>query len=238
MNILITLCGRGGSKGIPGKNIKKLGGKPLLWYSIQHARDFAQAFQNTDILLSTDSSEIKQVAAEYGLTTDYVRPAFLAGDTIGKIDVLQDALAYQEKTTEKNYDILLDLDLTSPIRTQTDLQEAFEALQNNEGALNLFSVSKPHKNPYFNVVELKADGYCKLVKPSDTRSRQTAPQVYDMNASFYFYKRAFFEQGLKAAVTDRSLVYVMDHICFDLDEPLDFDIMEYLLANNKLGINL
>jgi len=238
MNILITLCGRGGSKGIPGKNIKKINGIPLLAYSIKHAKAFAKAYKNVDILLSTDDSAIKEVASEYGLETSYIRPDYLANDTVGKIDVLKDALVYQEKVFLKSYDVLLDLDITSPLRTQLDLNNGLRKLLNNSEALNLFSVSKPHKNPYFNVVEDKDDGYCKLVCPSDTRSRQTAPQVYDMNASFYFYRKAFFEKGCTSAITDKSLYYVMDHICFDLDEPLDFDMMQYLLENDKLGMSL
>lgn len=238
MNILITLCGRGGSKGIPGKNIKVLNGLPLLAYSIRHAREFAASLNNVDVLLSTDDDAIKKVAQAHGLVTDYIRPDHLANDTVGKIEVLADALDYQEKTLQKKYDILLDLDVTSPLRTQKDLNEGLQKLLENTEALNLFSVSKPHKNPYFNVVEDAADGYCKLVRPSDTRSRQSAPQVYDMNASFYFYRRAFFENGCKSVITKRSLYYLMDHICFDLDEPLDFDMMEYLLINNKLGMDL
>lgn len=238
MNILITLCGRGGSKGIPGKNIKALNGKPLLAYSIKHAKEFAIAHSNVDILLSTDDKAIKEVASSFGLETEYVRPDYLANDTIGKIDVLKDAIKFQENKNQKIYDILLDLDITSPLRTQKDLNEGLRKLLADDKAINLFSVSKPHKNPYFNVVEASDDGYCKLVCPSDTKSRQTAPQVFDMNASFYFYRRTFFENGCNSAITERSLYYVMDHICFDLDEPLDFDIMEYLLANDKLGMTL
>ena len=238
MNILITLCGRGGSKGIPRKNIKKLNNLPLLSYSIKHAKIFAEVHENVDILLSTDDNEIKDVALKYGLQTNYIRPDYLSNDTVGKIDVLKDALAYQEKEFKKKYDILLDLDITSPLRTQQDLNEGLQKLLSNDKALNLFSVSKPHKNPYFNIVEDKEDGYCKLVCPSEIRSRQTAPQVYDMNASFYFYRRVFFEKKCVSAVTHKSLYYVMNHICFDLDEPLDFDMMEYLLKNIKLGISL
>lgn len=238
MNILITLCGRGGSKGIPGKNIKDLNRIPLIAYSIKHAKDFATQHKNVDILLSTDDDAIKDVASKYGLETKYVRPDYLANDTVGKIDVLKDALAYQEKEAHKEYDILLDLDVTSPLRTQQDLNEGLSKLLEDEKAINLFSVSKPHKNPYFNVIEDADNGYCKLVCPSDTRSRQTAPKVYDMNASFYFYRRTFFEKNCKSAITERSLYYVMNHICFDLDEPLDFDMMEYLLENNKLGMTL
>lgn len=239
MNVLITLCGRGGSKGIPGKNIKELLGKPLIAYSIKHAFDFSDALQGTtDIFLSTDDQAIKDIAKKYGLESQYDRPEHLANDTAGKIQVLKDALLFQENSIGKKYDFLIDLDLTSPLRTITDLKKGFDLLLMDGNALNLFSVSKPRKNPYFNVVEQKKDGYFSLVKPGKYKSRQTAPLVYDMNASFYIYRRAFFELDRTSAITDRSLVYFMDHICFDLDEPLDFEIIEYLLGNNKLDFSL
>ncbi|WP_298542666.1 acylneuraminate cytidylyltransferase family protein [uncultured Aquimarina sp.] len=238
MKILITICARGGSKGVPGKNIKKINGRPLIDFSIKHAKEFAALPHDVDIALSTDSEEIKDTAASCGLMTDYLRPEFLASDTIGKADVLKDILRYEEEKRQKKYDVLLDLDVTSPLRNLDDLKNAFEILLGDKETLNVFSVSKPHKNPYFNVVELKEDGYCKLVKHSDSLSRQSAPQVYDMNASFYFFRRAFFEQNLKSALTEKSKFYLVEHICFDVDEPIDFDIMEYLFTANKLDFEI
>jgi CMP-N,N'-diacetyllegionaminic acid synthase len=234
ISILITICARGGSKGIPGKNIKILNGRPVIDFSIQHALKFANLHSNVDIALSTDSLEIKKVALSCGLASDYVRPNYLANDTVGKIEVLDHVLKYEEEKRQKKYDFLLDLDVSSPFRTIEDLEEAFKIILKNEEALNIFSVSKPHKNPYFNVVELKEDGYCKLVKQSNSKSRQSAPLVYDMNASFYFYRKSFFDQKLKSALTEKSLFFLMEHICFDIDEPLDFEIMEFLLSKNKL----
>ncbi|WP_109098918.1 acylneuraminate cytidylyltransferase family protein [Aquimarina sp. AU58] len=237
-NILITICARGGSKGIPGKNIKDLNGRPVIDYSIQHAVMFAKLHDNVDIALSTDSEEIKKVAESCGLSSEYTRPDFLANDTVGKIDVLDHILSYEEEQRQKKYDILLDLDVSSPMRTIDDLQQAYKIFTQNKEALNIFSVSKPHKNPYFNVVELKEDGFCKLVKQSDSKSRQAAPVVYDMNASFYIYRKAFFDQKLRSAITNKSLLFLMDHICFDIDEPIDFDMMEFLLSANKLDFEI
>lgn len=237
-HILITICARGGSKGIPGKNIKNLNGRPVIDYTIKHAIEFAKSRQNVDITLSTDSQDIIDVAKSCGLQTQYVRPDFLATDTVGKIDVLRHVLFYEESKRQKKYDVLLDLDVSSPLRKLQDLEEAYKKFSEDKDALNLFSVSKPHKNPYFNVVEQKEDDYCKLVKQSTSQSRQAAPQVFDMNASFYFYRKTFFEQNLKSAITEKSLYYLMDHICFDIDEPLDFDLMEFLVSNEKLEFDI
>ena len=97
MNILITICARGGSKGIPGKNIKMMNGKPLIWYTIQTARKYQESVSNVDVVLSTDSDEIRKVAKECGLDSDYKRPDYLANDTCGKMDAIKDALLHYEK---------------------------------------------------------------------------------------------------------------------------------------------
>lgn len=238
MNILITICARGGSKSIPNKNIRNLNGKPLISYSIETAKRFASE-HDAEIELSTDSNEIKEIAEHSGLQTDYKRPLALATDSAGKIDVLKDLFSYKEKKLNKKYDIILDLDVTSPLRTVTDLNKGLEKLLSDKEALNIFSVNPANRNPYFNMVEEKEDGYVKLVKSGHKiKTRQDAPNVYDMNASFYFYKRIFFEKKYQISVTDKSLVYVMPHICFDLDEPLDFTIMEIMLRNNLLDFEL
>lgn len=236
MNILITICARGGSKGIPGKNIKPINGKPLIGYTIDVAYQFKELFQSVDIALSTDSDEIQQVASSCGLSSDYKRPDSLANDTVGKIDAIKDILLYSEQKNQCRYDYVLDLDVTSPLRTLQDLENAFALLQKDEQAVNLFSVNEAGRSPYFNMVEQKSNGYyAQVVKPEgNVFTRQSAPKCYDLNASFYFYKRRFFEEGYCGAITDRSLVYVMPHVCFDMDHPIDFEFMSYLLSNGKL----
>ena len=238
INILITICARGGSKGIPKKNIKLLNGKPLIFYTIQIARQFQMVNEGVEVILSTDSREINQVAKECGLNSDYIRPDYLAGDSVGKIEVIRDALLWKEN--ENRFDYILDLDITSPLRNLEDLSNAFEIIKNNKEAYNLFSVSPANRNPYFNMVEQKENSFFALVKqPKDiVLSRQSAPRVYDMNASFYFYRRAFFDLGFKSAVTDKSIIYVVPHSCFDLDHPIDFEIISYLMDNNKLDFTL
>ena len=237
MNLLITICARGGSKGIPGKNIRILNGKPLIVYSIETAKAFA-AQNNADIALSTDSEEIKQIALQNGLATHYSRPEHLAMDTAGKKDTISDLVFYEEKNREKKYDYVLDLDITSPLRSLQDLTLAFGMLQKDPDAVNIFSVNPANRNPYFNMVEKKENGYYGLVKKGSFLTRQSAPGVYDLNASFYFYRRSYFDQEEIAVINDHSLVFIMDHICFDLDHPLDFDFMEYLIANKKTGLDL
>lgn len=240
MKILITICARGGSKGIPGKNIKLLNGIPLIAYTISVAKQFKDKFKNTSVILSTDSEEIAKIAVDNGLISDYRRPEILAGDTVGKIDAIRDVLFWKEKTERCHYDYILDMDVTSPLRNLDDLTKAFEIIQKNDKAINLFSVSPANRSPYFNMVEQKENGFFAQVKQPEglVLTRQSAPNVYDMNASFYFYKREFFNMDYKGAITDKSIIYEVPHICFDLDHPVDFEIISYLIANNKLDFAL
>ncbi len=236
MNLLITICARGGSKGIPGKNIRQLNGKPLIAYSIDTAKKFGGS--EAVLAISTDSEDIKNVAEQAGLHTSYSRPAHLATDQAGKIETIEDLLLHEEKVHGKRFDYILDLDVTSPLRTVQDLKDAFAIIRSDEQALNLFSVNPAARNPYFNMVEQSEDGYYRLVKKGSFLTRQSAPKVYELNASFYFYRRAFFEQESKPTIGARSLVYIMPHTCFDLDHPIDFEFMEFLVSNNKLGFAL
>src|SRR5690554_5690572 len=116
MKILITICARGGSKGIPGKNIKSIGGQPLIAYTISTANKVALTM-DAKIALSTEDSEIKEVASQYGLYSDYNRPDEFAGDKAGKIDTIKDLIKYEERKHNVRFDFILDLDVTSPLRT-------------------------------------------------------------------------------------------------------------------------
>ena len=242
MKTLVSICARGNSKGLPNKNILPILSKPLIGYSIDCAKKIQKLYPKSliHIELSTDSRQIIKVAEECGLKTNYLRPNELATDTSGKIPVLEDLLNYAEKKHELEYDFLLDLDVSSPLRTVEDIKEAFDRIQKTPEALNIFSVSPAHKNPYFNMVELQNSGYAKLVKGLDQKvlSRQKAPEVFEMNASFYIYRKKFFDEKHSSAITDKSLTHCMDHICFDIDKKIDFEFLNFLMTQNKLRFDI
>jgi CMP-N,N'-diacetyllegionaminic acid synthase len=234
-DLLITICARGGSKGIPGKNIKLLNGKPLLHYTLNLAQRLLLTL-NADIQISTDSESILECAGKLGYKTCYKRPDIFATDKAGKLEAIKDAMDFAEKENDTKYEYVLDLDVTSPMRTEEDILEAMSFLKSTDDALNIFSVNHAARNPYFNMVEEAENGFVRVVKNAgEIKSRQTAPVVYDMNASFYIFKRAFFEENHQISTTDKSLAYVMNHICFDLDEPHDFTIMEIMLKERLLN---
>lgn len=235
MNILVTICARGGSKGIPGKNIKTVGSKPLLAYTAEAALAFAGRHE-AEVILSTDSEKILSVGRECGLPTDYMRPDFLADDHCGKPDAIRHAMLWSEQRTGKTYDMVVDLDVTSPIRTLDDIENCLRKLESDPEALTVFSVSPASRNPYFNMVQRQPSGYYGVVLAGMYTTRQSAPPVYDMNASIYVYRRQALMAEPPRAVTDRSLVYVMDHVCFDLDEPADYDYLAYLIDTGRITI--
>lgn len=237
MEKLITICARGGSKGIPGKNIKPINGMELIGYTIQHAISLSQKI-SADIALSTDCLKIKNIATKFGLHTNYIRPESVSGDGVGKIETIKHLLEFEESNRSKSYEFIFDLDVSSPLRNIQDLINAFDIIKQNPGAQNLFSVNKANRNPYFNMVEKNENGYYSLVKKGNFLTRQSSPKVFELNASFYIFKRSFFINAFPKTIGENSLVYEMPHICFDLDHSIDFDFMEYLIVHNKLGFLL
>jgi CMP-N-acetylneuraminic acid synthetase len=233
MQILITICARGGSKGLPRKNILPLNNVPLIAYTIRLAQAFAKEY-NADIAISTDDKEILLIANTFGLYTNYFRPEKLASDEAGKLETILDLINYEEKNRNIHYDFFLDLDVSSPLRNLIDLKEAFDLLIENTSAINIFSVSNASKNPYFNMVEKNKDGFAEKVKNGLYLTRQSAPSVYELNASFYFYKRSFFFPQISPVINHKSLIYLVNHVCFDIDHKINYDFMNFLIVNNKL----
>jgi CMP-N-acetylneuraminic acid synthetase len=165
-----------------------------------------------------------------------MRPDELASNHAAKLPAIRHAVIQCESIYNEKYSIVLDLDPTAPIRKINDLDNCLFQFQKGNYD-TLFSVVEAHKNPYFNMVEKNKDDFYELCKDSVSLTRQSAPQVLELNASFYWYKEIYFEMDFNSAITNKSLAYIMDHICFDLDHPIDFDFMEYILKNNKLDFN-
>ena len=231
-NILISVCARGGSKGIPGKNLKDLNGKPLIDYTLTFIEKLKESLE-FDLYFSSDDQQIVNHLIKKGYNVPDIREKKLAKDHTPKIDVIRNALLNAENHFCKPYDYVIDLDVTSPLRHVKDIIDAFAQLKNDQNALNIFSVSRSRKNPYFNMIERKEDGYFKkVISKDEITGRQQTPVVYELNASFYILTKAFLEGDYRKMVTDKSLIYEMPHLCFDIDEPIDFQLMEAVLKNN------
>jgi CMP-N-acetylneuraminic acid synthetase len=225
MKILGTICARGGSKGVKNKNIRELNGKPLIAHTVEYFKKWGKADR---IICSTDSEKIADIAKQYGAEIPFMRPKELAADNAFKLHVIQHAVKFCEKQDNIKYDIIVDLDPTAPLRKLSFLNEAYKKFTEKD-ADNLYSVTKARKNPYFNMIELNEKGYSHLSKQSDAVSRQTAPAVYEMNASIYIYNRDFVLKT-NTLHSDKTIIYEMPaEASIDIDSELDFQFVEYLL---------
>lgn len=223
MKTIASICARGGSVGVPGKNIRNLKGKPLIAHTIVQAL----SVKSIDaVYVSTDSPEIAKIARMYGAVVPYIRPAELATSIAAKVPVIQHLCDWVVQN-EGEFDRVVDLDPTSPLRTLEDIEVCLSLLDKDTDAV--ITAFESEKNPYFNMVELKRDGNIGLICQSTDAvvARQLAPNVYSMNASIYVWHRHTLSKGLW---NGRLKLHVMPRErSIDIDSPLDFAIVEMLM---------
>lgn len=233
MKILFTICGRAGSKGVLGKNTKMLCGQPIVHYTLAAYMAYLDRYQRNDICvlsLNTDSELLRQQVEDTKIDFVYIpRKAELTGDFVSKKDVLKDTFLETEKITGEAFDIMVDLDLTSPIRTEEDIFQTIQTLMGDENADIAYTVANSRRSPYFNMVKRDEDGYYRTVLQSDFVARQQAPVCYDMNASIYAYRREYL---LSDRITDRkALIWVMDDSgVLDIDSEEDWELMQVVVS--------
>lgn len=239
MNILFTICGRAGSKGIKNKNIRNFIGKPLSYFTLSTIEIYKGKHRdmNISVALNTDSQELKQQVEDYdALEVMYIpRKSDLANDIVAKRDVIIDTLMQMQEVTEKEFDIVVDLDITSPLRTVANLEDAISK-QIETNADVVFSVTPSRRNPYFNMVKKKEMGVERAISSTFT-TRQEAPEMFDMNASIYVYKAQHLMDGKGVLEGYNEMIQMMDTGVLDLDHEGDFELMEviaeYLVAKNE-----
>lgn len=223
--MLVVIPARGGSKGIPGKNIKKLGGKPLIQYTIEAAREVVPDGQ---IIVSTDSLEIKILVEKMGLPVPFLRPDELATDTASTYEVLLHAVEYFKKNYYIPEKIIL-LQPTSPLRKVRHIKEALQEY-NNELDM-VASVKLTMANPYFVLKEEDASGFLQPITEATFKRRQDAPVVWELNGAIYIINgKSLLKNSF--ANFERIKKYVMDEeYSVDIDTPFDWQIAEFLIKN-------
>jgi CMP-N,N'-diacetyllegionaminic acid synthase len=223
--VVCVIPARGGSKGVPRKNIKPIAGKSLIAYSIE------QSLQSEYIdrtIVSTEDKEIADISRKYGAEVPFMRPYELAGDQIATVDVLVHAIKWLEEEDKYRFDILVLLHTTTPLRAVNDIDSCIKILVDGK-ADDVFSVTEAHRNPYFNMVEISPNGKVQLSKKGAFTSRQSAPNVYDMNSSIYVWWKDILEQK-KSIFLKNSQIYVMPkERSIDIDDDIDFKIAEILM---------
>ncbi len=227
MNIICVIGARGGSKGVPGKNIRPLLGKPLIAWTIEQAKKCKLI---DHVVVSTDDKEIAKIAKEYNAEVPFIRPKELASDESGKWEVWQHALKACEEFYNKKFDIYLDLDCTSPVRDVEDIYKAIDQY-NSSDVDAIFSICEARKNPYFNMVEYNEDNKLKIVKSLDSKiiRRQDAPKVFEHVASIYVLNPDYLKnsEGLLNGKVEGYDIGIKKS--FDLDSEFDFELIEYIM---------
>jgi N-acylneuraminate cytidylyltransferase len=229
MKSLVIIPARGGSKGIPHKNIKPLNGKPLIYYTIDEAREIVG---DDDICVSTDDPEIIKCAEDYGLKVPFVRPEELATDTAGTYEVLLHALSFYEKQG-RHYDVVLLLQNTSPFRRAEQIKEALALYNDNVDMV--VSVKECAANPYYCVFEEDNNGYLHVCKgDGNIFRRQDAPKVYEYNGAIYVLNAEVLKTTHMHKMQKR-VKYVMDDLSsFDLDTMWNWKMAEMIKKEKTL----
>lgn len=246
MNILFTLCGRAGSKGFQNKNLKTFIDVPLLYYSIAAVKLYMdQAITGKakiDVVLNTDSEELISLAlGQKAQKIEIIkRSAELGGDTVPKVAVIKDCLLQMEERSGIVYDMAVDLDITSPLRTVQDVKNAIEKKTARKDTIVVYSVTDSRRNPYFNMVRHEGDYFTKAI-PSDYTARQQAPIFYDMNASIYAYDALAVKncQDLAGFFNGKcDAILMKDTGILDIDSEEDFRLMQVIaewIYRNDIG---
>jgi N-acylneuraminate cytidylyltransferase/CMP-N,N'-diacetyllegionaminic acid synthase len=230
---LCTICARGGSKGVAGKNLRLVAGRPLLAWTISQAKEsglFAA------VALSSDSQDILDAARAAGADVVIRRPDELASDTAPKVPAIRHALAEASRQLAIAPDVFVDLDVTSPLRLPSDIVGA-TALLETTGATSVITGAPARRSPYFNLVEERADGTVGVAKPLPTAigRRQDAPRTFDMNASIYVWRVDRFLAAPAVFYPDTRLFVMPEERSIDIDSDLDFRIVELLIAERACG---
>jgi CMP-N,N'-diacetyllegionaminic acid synthase len=227
MKILYLIPARGGSKGLPGKNIKILNGKPLINHTIDFVRNFTD---DTNICVSTDSDEIIKCVEKNNLKVHFKRPSNLASDTASTIDVIKHAIDYFD-SNGKLFDTLILLQPTTPFRKKQDLKNMIDIWDNQLDLL--VSVKESHESPYFNLFEENTKGYLSKSKKANISRRQDAPKVYAFNGSIYIYN--INSINLKNINSFKKIKkYIMSDPIFSIDIDNEFDFMTAEIISKNL----
>jgi CMP-N-acetylneuraminic acid synthetase len=227
MRRICTVLARAGSVGVPGKNVRLLGGVPLIVHSIRHAR---QSGLFDAVVVSTDDPVALSIAEAERVELVVERPAELASATAGKVPAIVHAVETAEQQLGLTFDVVVDLDVTSPLRLAEDVVAAVAMLEGDATASNVITAAPARRSPYFNLVERTSDGGVRVVRAYDPPllRRQDAPDCFDMNASIYAWRRATLSADLPVVNPGTRLYVMPEERSYDVDSELDWSIVAHL----------
>lgn len=231
MKAVAFIFARGGSKGLPGKNVRLLAEKPLIAWAIAHARAISRIER---VIVSTDSDEIAEVALQYGAEVPFMRPKELAMDNSPEWLAWRHALEYLQESEGGLPDAMVSIPATAPLREPVDIDNCLDQFEKGDADI-VVTVTDAHRSPYFNMVKTNADGTVGLVIPpaSAIARRQDAPPVFDM-ATVAYVVRPSFVMTHNAAFEGRvRSVHVPIERAIDIDTLMDFKIAECLMGQRQ-----
>jgi CMP-N,N'-diacetyllegionaminic acid synthase len=226
MKILYLIPARAGSKGLPGKNTKLLGGKPLVQYSIEFALQNLR--EGDELCITTDDDDVITIANKMGISIPFRRPKVFATDTASSYDVIKHALEFHENLGFF-FDVILLLQPTSPFRTQDDFNQLIASY--NKDTDMVVSVKNSKENPYFTLFEENSDGYLKKSKESNFQRRQDCPPVYAYNGSMYLINAKSFKTSSLGEFKKIKKIIMPDERSIDIDTFADWNLAEFYLKN-------
>ncbi len=225
-SVLAIIPARGGSKGIPKKNIKAISGKPMINYTIEAAKECQYIDK---VIVSTDNEEIAEVSMKAGAIVPFLRPDDLASDTAKTIDVVMHAIEFYERKGER-YDIIVLLQPTSPLRDSDDITKALEYYM-RKGEKSLVSVSEVTENPVLMRQFGEDDTLVKMLDEDSTVRRQDMKKYYRVNGAIYINSMSGINEN--TSLNDNELGYVLaPNHAVDIDEPQDVVVAEYFVSQN------
>lgn len=228
MRRLATILARGGSRGVPGKNIRLLAGRPLIAHTISHA--FACGLFDA-VAVSSDAADILEAARAAGVSDLVARPVAMATDEAGKLPAIRHCVAEMEARTGADFDVVVDLQPTSPLRAPQDIRDAI-TMQERLGCSNVISGTEAAASPYFNLVEELSDGSVALSKrlAGDIVRRQDAPRCFALNGAIYVWRRDALMAGEGLWFADTHLFEMPPERSVDIDTAFDFELAEFFMA--------
>jgi CMP-N,N'-diacetyllegionaminic acid synthase len=224
MGTLYLITARGGSKGLPGKNTKILGGKPLIVYSIEFAMNNMK--EGDEICISSNDQDVLDIALGLGINIPFKRPEELSTDTSSSYDVILHAIKFYEDQN-KHFDSVVLLQPTSPFRKSEDLQKMI--LLYKEDVEMVVSVKKSKENPYFTLFEENKLGFLEKSKEGHFNRRQDCPEVFAFNGSIYLYRIKSLKEKKVNEFTKIKKVVMPEERSVDIDTMADWILAEYYL---------
>ena len=231
MKIGTCIFARGGSKGLPNKNIRIFEGKPLIAWAIEQALHLEPV---DEVFVSTDSQEIANIATEYGATVPFLRPAELATDECPEWLAWRHFLDFLITRDGQLPNVLLSVPTTAPLRLTSDIQRCIDLFK--PGTTDaVVTITDAHRNPYFNMVNIAAEGFVSLVakSPFVNSRRQDSPKVFDMTTVAYVVDTKFVMEQMGLFEGRVKAVHIPPDRAIDIDNLLDFEVAEFLLRRRK-----